>query len=680
MKTLVSKSVIFLCIIFTSFYITSCKRETGVDILPPNNNVTIDDLKTPNGFNYQTTRLNSVKILLLDAEGNVYNNAIVYIMDNSFELGGRILAKGITDSKGIWETKVEVPLSLSSLVINTSAINIPSDVIINNFELINETLGGKDFRPKTVVNPSIIGKNSAGKLPGKISTKLGTWNLTTGKPNYLEPINDVVSTTFLSNINAFLPSRVDLTTRYPAMLNDNFYRRNIITTNICDVYVTFIKEGAGNRNTLFYYTYNVNYPPASANDIDSLIVIYPNTSFTGSGGDLATGNKVKIGRFGADTVIAFGIISDGYNNTNGTLYNLGMRQIFYGNKAFNSEISDQYRQHLVFVYEPSSQRFVLSFEDINRNPGGTSDNDFEDVIYYATVNNINNVNLDKIAIIPGTTDTDGDGVDDGNDDYPTDGTKAFNNYFPSSNKTATVAYEDLWYYRGDYDMNDVVMDMRTNAITNASNKLVRFEAKYCLRASGGSLKTAFAIQYPIAKTKITNIIGGTIENDKVNATVRLYDDVRLQQLTWNTAGPIGYGGHGDSVNFNFSFDVNTMVDISEFGIGLHDPFIWINEPLKGRGYEIHLPGKNPTSADSYPFLGLGDDDTQLLGTKKYLSKNNLPWAILIPERFDYPYEQQNITSAYLNFAAWAQSGGTTYKNWYSNTNGYRNNLKIYVKP
>lgn len=669
-------SIILLFSLFISIA-TSCKREVSEDIVPPNNNGTnLQDLTIPNGFNYQTTRVNKVKIQVLDAQGNVYNNSIIYIMDNSFELGGRVLAKGFTDKDGVWETMVEVPLSLDYLVINTSAINVPQDVVVNNYPEITVTLGGPNFNPKTVTNP-VLGKGSFGKLPGKISTRLGTWNLTNGKPNYLQSINDVVSNTFLNNVNAFLPSRVSLLTRYPNLLDDNFYRRNILTTNLCDVYITFVKEGAGQRNVMFYYTYNVNNPPTSVAAIDSLIIIYPNTSFTGSGGDLATGNKVKIGTFGKDTVIAFGIIADGYDNSTGNILPLGSRFIFYGNKEFNPEISDQYRQHLVFVYEPSSQRFVLGFEDVNRNPTGTSDNDFEDVVYYATVNNISNISLDKIANIPGTTDSDNDGVDDVNDDYPTDPLKAFNNYFPSANKTATVAYEDLWYFRGDYDMNDVVMDMRTNAITNSSNKLVRFEAKYCLRASGGSLKTAFAIQYPIARSKIANLVGGTIEGDKTNATIQIYDDVRQYQQTWNTVQDVGYN---DSVNFNLSFDVTALVDISEFGIGLHDPFVWLNEAGKGRNYEIHLPGKNPTSTATYPLLGLGDDDTQLLGTKKYLSKNNLPWAIAIPERFDYPYEQQNITQAYLNFANWAQSGGANFRDWYLNTSGYRNNSKIYVKP
>jgi hypothetical protein len=38
---------------------------------------------------------------------------------------------------------------------------------------------------------------------------------------------------------------------------------------------------------------------------------------------LATGNKVKIGRFGKDTVIAFGIFADGYDNTTRNILPIG---------------------------------------------------------------------------------------------------------------------------------------------------------------------------------------------------------------------------------------------------------------------------------------------------------------------------------------------------------------------
>jgi hypothetical protein len=106
--------------------------------------------------------------------------------------------------------------------------------MLNNYPIVVASLGGLNFNPKTVENP-ILRKTSFGKLPGKISTKLGTWNVSNGKPNYLEPVNDVISTTFLNNVNAFLPPKTSLPNRYPAMLDDNFYRRNILTTNLCDV-------------------------------------------------------------------------------------------------------------------------------------------------------------------------------------------------------------------------------------------------------------------------------------------------------------------------------------------------------------------------------------------------------------------------------------------------------------
>jgi LruC domain-containing protein len=676
MRTFSEKILLLSIVTSLLFIVNSCKRENTITINDTNSGEGINSLKIPNGFNFETTRLKKIKLTFLNPQGNVHKNIIVTIMDNSYELNGKVLAKGRTNEMGVFETLVEVPLSLNNLVVNSTAYNIPRDVLVLNNDNIVAYLGGPNYNPQTVVNPKKIGKTNLGKLPGKLSTKLGTWNTTDGKPNYLET-DDILSSGFMTSINSLFVNRVSLPNRFPLLLDDNFYRRNILTTDQCDVFITFVKEGAGNLNSLFYYTYNVNYPPALITDIDSIILVFPNTSFSGSGGNLSSGNKVKIGSFGKDTVIAFGILSDGFDASNGTIKPLSSIPAYYGNKSFNPEVNDAFRQHLVMFYEPTTKRIVFAFEDINRNPGGSSDNDFDDVVYYASVNNISSINLDKIPEAPGTTDTDGDGIDDNNDDYPTDGTKAFNNFFPASNRTATVAYEDLWYYKGDYDMNDVVMDMRTNAITNANNKLVRFEANYCLRASGGSLKTAFVVNYPILRSKITGLSGGTVETDKSNAVIRIYDDVRANQATWNTVPGSGYN---DSVNFNLSFNFVDSTDLSAFGVSLHDPFIWINEVNRGRAYEIHLPGKSPTSTATNPLIGLGDDDTQLLGTKKYLSKNNLPWAIAIPERFNYPSEKQDITQTYLKFAAWSQSGGTINRDWYYNLPNYRDNSKIYVRP
>jgi LruC domain-containing protein len=47
------------------------------------------------------------------------------------------------------------------------------------------------------------------------------------------------------------------------------------------------------------------------------------------------------------------------------------------------------------------------------------------------------------------------------------------------------------------------------------------------------------------------------------------------------------------------------------------------------------------------------------------------------ERFDYPIETVEIIDAYLHFAEWAQSGGVSYPDWYTDQSGYRVPANIY---
>ena len=58
-------------------------------------------------------------------------------------------------------------------------------------------------------------------------------------------------------------------------------------------------------------------------------------------------------------------------------------------------------------------------------------------------------------------------------------------------------WEDLWPNKGDYDMNDLVMDYNVVEVTNASLEIVDVINNFYLRAAGaGYLNNGFAIQYP----------------------------------------------------------------------------------------------------------------------------------------------------------------------------------------
>ncbi|MDZ7777449.1 MAG: LruC domain-containing protein [Bacteroidales bacterium] len=123
--------------------------------------------------------------------------------------------------------------------------------------------------------------------------------------------------------------------------------------------------------------------------------------------------------------------------------------------------------------------------------------------------------LNEITIIEqgdDPSDTDGDGVADELDAYPDDPDRAFNNYTPSENSYATLAYEDLWPSKGDYDFNDLVIDYRFNQITNADNLVVDLEASFVVQAIGAGFQNGFAFQLPVTPSMIQSVQGQVLES------------------------------------------------------------------------------------------------------------------------------------------------------------------------
>jgi LruC domain-containing protein len=282
-------------------------------------------------------------------------------------------------------------------------------------------------------------------------------------------------------------------------------------------------------------------------------------------------------------------------------------------------------------------------------------------------------------------DTDNDGVNDSLDEYPTNPLLAFNNYFPTDTTFATVAFEDLWPSKGDYDLNDLVVDLRHNLITNAAGNVARFEGSYKLRAAGGAQKLAFCMQFPFSRNSVQNASGATIETNQENLVMNLFENSKTELAFWNTVlsqPQVAPKTYAISFNITNGASLASLGGVNEF-----DPFIWINEPSKGRGYEVHLPGKPNTPLANTSVFGYADDASKI-GSKYYLSKTNLPWAILIPETFTYcqelrmladPTAAPDITQVYLHFAQWVQSGGAIYKDWYMDKPGYRNTEYLYIK-
>ena len=306
-----------------------------------------------------------------------------------------------------------------------------------------------------------------------------------------------------------------------------------------------------------------------------------------------------------------------------------------------------------------------------------------------------NCNPEGSGSNPGLLDSDGDGVPNTLDDYPNDPTRAYNNYFPGKNQFASLAFEDLWPSKGDYDLNDLVLDCNYWYVTNAQNKVVDIKPRIYVRAGGATLKNAFGFQFDgvlpsaVQSVAITpsncfqysyiNRAANGLENNQAKAVVIAFDNYenvihRAGGSLYNTVNN-GFYGLSDTVYINLHFA--TPQSQSDVGTPPYNPFL-IKD--MNRGIEIHMPDRVPTSLADPSYFGAADDNSIPATGRYYKTKTNLPWAIMTPVKFDYTWERVQIVYGHLNFGSWAESGGSQYPDWYLNLPGYRNAANIYIKP
>lgn len=662
-----------LLMALTIFIFASCtKKEVG-----PENETGQEDSKiAPDGFNFQTTKKVDVTVKLLSNINEPLKGVIVEINSTA----GLTLLKGASDKDGYFKGSVNIPAYMDTLLISPSATGLVQNVkglVVDN--KLNCTIGGEAGVSGNVVMLSNGGGKSyfqtSSRTFGLWFTPMGKYDVNGRPTDYLESSKGAVSAELLGYLTESLPEKKNLKLLHPEFLASNVTEHLNIVKN-SDIYVTYVSEGATNANTLGYYTYTTNNPPQNVNKLDEVKIVFPNTSSVGSGGGMKSGDKVKLGNFSAGTSIGFVLISSGWNsslktfNPNNTKY--------YSYSPFNPESSSSLQTHSILLNYGKENLFIVGFEDLPRDNSGT-DHDFNDVIIYATATTAGAISPENVSLVSSPKDTDGDGVLDMDDEFVNDPDKAFISYFPSASTKGTLAFEDNWPKRGDYDMNDLVVNYRYAYVSNANNKVVEMIGNYSVVAAWAQNHNGFGVQLPFAQNLVKSITGqkfienyitlnpnGT-ETGQTKAVIIPFDN--HNSLIQNNIDII------DSVSVKVSF-VNP-VDISILNDAPYNPFLI---PNKQRGYEIHLAGNLPTDKANISLFGTEHDRTNPKYGKYYLSADNWPWALSFTEEFSYPREGNAINNAYLHFYDWTRSAGWFYTDWYKSTrSGYRDESKIYSK-
>jgi len=489
-------------------------------------------------------------------------------------------------------------------------------------------------------------------------------NLSTGSTEF--------TSEFFQRMSVALPEKIDVRLTNPNYITDDA-GANINVNEDAEVFVTFLHEGAGYKNSIGMFLFDTDSPPTNKSQVEE-VIFFPNSSYPEwNKNGLNVGDTVNLGLVPAGKSVGFVVVANGWNATSGVKPNMNSDWVFYTLKDLNSELDPTLRGHTVLLHDESTEAVILGMEDIKRDVSGC-DHDFNDVLLAVTSNPPEAINTSVINKVPDAGDRDGDGVLDGNDEFPDNPNKAFTLFYPSKVGWGTLAFEDRWPSQGDYDLNDVVLEYHLEQITNAPGHVVELQASYKLLARGANLHSGFGVHFP-GITPSSVISSQLAINDQpaqpINleagqseAVVIVFDNAHDYTQHINTSTCPFYNTLSgcittDTTTFvvTLTLDLGDQITIS----APYNPFIFRTYE---RGTEIHLAGKPPTDLANSALFQTQDDNSNISSGIYYLSTNNLPWAIDVPDYWEHPLETVDVLQAYPDFQHWAESGGINNRDWF----------------
>ena len=263
-------------------------------------------------------------------------------------------------------------------------------------------------------------------------------------------------------------------------------------------------------------------------------------------------------------------------------------------------------------------------------------------------------------------DTDGDGILDQDDASPDNPNIAFELFTPSKYGIGTIAFEDLWPYKGDYDFNDLALSYQAIVYLNAQNLAVQMDFNCFVKSNGASYTNGVGIEIEgLVPSQIESVTGTVLVNNYINLNSN-GTEANQDNAVIILSDDADYLLNETTISINFAEPIST----NDLGVAPFNPFIIVDA---NREKEVHLPYKNTTTLGVYNSQANGVNNDP---DGNYISDNGYPWAISIIHDFKVPKEKVNVTSAYNFFIPWAESGGSQFKDWYKDNPGNRNTNQL----
>lgn len=487
-----------------------------------------------------------------------------------------------------------------------------------------------------------------------------------------------INTGFMTDVNSILQYNKDNVDN-TALANASKEFPALSMSENGEVWITFLGEVAGYKNALGYYVYDESEHDAlTVNKIKQRAIAFPNTSLPNSGGNLPNGFTYKIpGVIKKGQRIGFFIIANG---NSGSSVSDNNKPVYYTDSRFNPESNTNLKQHALMLADRATdgkpQGILLSFEDLPRDQNmGTLNKDFNDVIFYITANPAECIVPEKMV------------------DVKTELKKCDECNKPVIYQDVTcgvLMFEDLWPVKGDFDMNDLVIQYKFLKFKNRNNRIINLQAEFDTKALGAMYKNGFGFEMTgfnasaIQKVTGSNLSGVVtvdgkgLETGQTHPTVIVYDNAFKMVKGVAPFGLINTQVQDKSPKPRVQFNIATInIEFStpptdrELGAVPCNPFIIANGV---RDREVHLAGYKPTSkakaiwdASATYFNGADVTAAEPFRT----TDGKMPFALNLPiaigANFKYPIEMTSIEEAYPDFRNWANDNtNPAYMLWYNN--------------
>jgi len=641
----ITKLVCVIGVVSVAF--SSCLQKDVYD--PANSGDKEEEVTLDNYFDFATTKNIQLNIdygkECPRAYFEVYaENPLSYVAE-----GGQIIKKagvshiatGFTDIQGRYIKPASFPTAVSEVYIYSPDFGVPT---LYKTKVVGSDVSAKitfenalDVTPVDSSTRSAQTRSSLKFITNVIPNVLGTWNVNTGRPNYLDTSKKI-------NVDATLKSYI--TTYFPEGKNNvgtNLVSddADILIKEDANVVVNYFGGDTGAQSVFAYYCYSEN---ASIDEIRQAAkhacVIFPNAHKSNLGNYSGVAVNLKYinetgsfpeeepERIPAGTKIGFLIWNDGWRGVkaNGNM--------FYSTKSLNS---DKISHTAIFAAKNKAgdRVNVITMEDWKN-----GENDYNDVAFVISSNPIAAI---EVPDVPNPGDRQG-----------------------TEKYSGVLGFEDNWPEQGDYDLNDVVMKYQSSVDYNIDNKVLNIIDKFTLAWTGANYKNSFAYEVPFDLSKASKVtVNGSEASSYSGNVITLFKDAKAELGVSNVNAEDMINQNIQEKTYTVSIQFNNPTLDKSVVVAPYNPFIKVFNSAT----EVHLTDHTTTGANNrFPSgadISRGDVD----GTY-FICKDGFPFAIHVDARLDASIlnldlkkENQRIDKTYPKFAEWAKTRDPQIKWW-----------------